>query len=174
MKKDKAEQPKQDVLEEVEANMKVDEEKIKKLEAAIKAKAEELDKKKYLIVGKETIANTIKDFIQKHASFKSTECLGIIELNKIVNEYLTGKPGVEFMIDGNVLAALNYFANTTQMTTLENAEMLFSILQSMNQALESAKEDKDQYNELQELLRCAYQGIDTDDDKEEAKDEKKK
>lgn len=154
-----------DLLDKVE--VKVDQEKIKKLEAAVKAKAEELDKKKYLIVGKEKIAAAIKTFIQKYAQFKNRECLGIIELNKVVIEYEKGKPGVEFMIDGNALAALNYFVSVTQMQTIECAELMYEILQAMNQALESAHEDQEQYNELQELLRCAYQGVDTDDKKEE-------
>lgn len=119
----------------------------------------ELDEKKYLVVGKEEAAKKIQDFICNKATAVGEECKGIVRINKIIDEYLTGKPGAEFMLNGAPLGAINYFLQKFESHCLADAEMVDSIYATLDQALASAKEDTDNYNEIDCALKQVRQQI---------------
>lgn len=123
-------------------------EKIKGLEEQQAEVVKELDAKKYLVVGKEEAARAIKDFICNKAIATGEECKGIVRLNKIIDEYLTGKPGAEFMLNSAPLGAINYFLQKFESHCLADAEMIDSLFVMLDQALGSAKEDTDNYNAI--------------------------
>lgn len=126
----------------------MDKETVEKLKNTLDEKTKELDEKFYLVPGKEDIAKKFDEFLKNDAPFAGRECVGIIELRKQINNYLTGKPGIEFMVDGTGLQALAHFLEKATGKGADDAEKMFTLFQSINQAMGTLKEDIDSYNIL--------------------------
>lgn len=159
--------------ESTEESKKINPEVIEKLKEAIEKKEVELEGKKYLIPGGKEVATLIKNFICEDAKWKFTEALGIIEVNKIIQEFLTsGKK--DFMIPPVALEATYYFLSKHEGKGLAEAETCTSLLKAINQAKARADEDKKEYEEMQFRLQSLEHGIDPDAPQEELVNETNK
>lgn len=144
---------------EKELEIKVDQEKVDQLTKLKKEKEEELNTKLYLIAGKDATADKMYDFFTNKVQFNGPECAGVIEIVKIINEYRSGKPGKEFMLNGTAIHAIYHFLSTFKGSGLKDAEDTFTLFDTMQQALGSMDEDRKAYQEIVEELQCVSQGI---------------
>lgn len=140
-------------IEELEGKAQETEKKLEELNAEKEALMKELDEKTYLVVGKEDAARAIKDFICNKAIAHGEECKGIVRINSLIQEYLEGRPGAEFMIGGAPLGAINYFLQKFESHCLADAEIVDSIYVMIDQALGSCKEDTDKYTALDNTIK---------------------
>lgn len=151
----------------VEKNGKTDDNKInheiiEKLKETIKEKEKELETKKYLIPGGKEVAENIKIFITESAKWKFTESIGIIEVNKVLTEFINDLKKKELMIPPVVLEATYYFLSKHDGTGLEEAEKFTKLLKAINQAKSRADNDKKEFEEMTFRLQSLEHGVDPD------------
>lgn len=150
---------------------KINPEVIEKLQKAIDEKITELDNKKYLIPGGDEIAKLIKQFIVKDAKWRFTECLGIIEINRAMHEFISDTTKKELMVTPLTLEALYYFMSKHEGEGLPSAEKFTSMLKSINQAKHRADEDKKEFEQMKFRMQSLQHGVDPDNPAESLKDE---
>lgn len=141
---------------------KLDHNKIKSLEDQIKDLKEKTAKKVYAVKLTSDLLVTLIDFIEKNAEWSQTECLGVIEVHKI----LTGikKEGVKdntIFMGSLPLEATHYFLSKTKGKGLKEAQSFISLFKPVSIALEEVKKDAEAIQSLEKDLVAAQQGIDT-------------
>lgn len=141
---------------------KIDPKIIEELQKKIEEKANELENKKYLIPGGVDIAKIIKSFVVKEAKWKFTECLGVVEINRSMHEFINDPAKKELMVNPLTLEALYYFMARHDGVGLPEAEKFVSLLKAINQAKHRADEDKKEFEEMQFRLQSLQHGIDPD------------
>lgn len=141
---------------------KINPEVIAKLKQAIEDKTEELENKKYLIPGGDDVAKKIQAFIVDNAKWKFTESIGVIEVNRIIKDFLADAKKKEFMIPTVALEATYYFLAKHEGVGLEEAETFTELLKAINQAKSRADQDKKDFEEMQFRLQSLEHGVDPD------------
>ncbi len=152
---------------QAETKSKINPEIIKKLKEEIAAKEDELENKKYLIPGGKDIAKAIKQFVVKNAKWKFTECLGIVEINKQMHEFINDPEAKELMVQPLVLEAFYYFLAKHEGIGHPEAEKFITLLKSINQAKSRADQDKKEIEEMRFRLQSLEHGVDPDNPEKE-------
>ncbi|MCK9575376.1 MAG: hypothetical protein WC979_00870 [Candidatus Pacearchaeota archaeon] len=133
---------------------------IEKLKIEIEEKKDELENKKYLIPGGDAIAKKIKQFIVKEAKWRFTECIGVLEVNRILHDFITDPARAELMITPVALEALYYFMSKHEGKGLPEAEAMTELIKAINQAKSRAEQDKREFEEMTFRLQSLEHGVD--------------
>lgn len=152
--------------QQAEKKSKINPEIIEKIKEEITAKEDELENKKYLIHGGKDIAKAIKQFVVKSAKWKFTECLGIVEINKQMHEFINDPEAKELMVQPLVLEAFYYFLAKHEGIGHPEAEKFITLLKSINQAKSRADQDKKELEEMRFRLQSLEHGVDPDNPQE--------
>lgn len=132
-----------------------------------KKASSELEKKKYLIdVNKDQI-KILKDFARKDAQWKFNECLGIIEINKVLDE--SEKSGKLF-VNSVAVEALYYYLSKVEGkgNYVSNAAAFPSVIEylaivkSFVKTREVIKVDQEKLKQLEFVIESRSQGIEPD------------
>jgi predicted RND superfamily exporter protein len=114
----------------------------------------ELDKKEYLIEGGKKIAETIKEFIENNAKWKFTEAIGVLEIIKKIDIFLSGKEK-EFMCGPLELEAIYYFLSKHEGVGVKGAQDFYDLLKTINQPKGRKDSDAKKY----EMLRTEIEYV---------------
>lgn len=146
--------------ETTETKSKINPEVIEKLKVSIKEKEEELETKKYLIPGGDPVAKKFKQFIVKNAKWRFTECIGVVEVNRILHEFINDPAKEELMLPPVALEALYYFMAKHEGVGLPDAEDFTALIKSINSAKARSEQDKKELEEMRFRLQSLEHGVD--------------
>ena len=140
----------------------LDHKKIKSIEDQIKDLKEKNSKKVYAVNLTAELLSTLIDFVENNSEWSQTECLGIIEIHKI----LTGikKEGVKdntIFVESLPLEATHYFLSKVRGKGLKEAQSFISLFKPVSIALEEVKKDTAAIQSLEKDLVAVQQGIET-------------
>jgi len=141
----------------------LDQEAIKITEERILDKTEEMKGKVYSVRMTGPLLERLEDFINNKVAWANKEALGVIEVNKTLEE--TRKSGIK---DGFVymeslpLQATHYFVSKTTGNGLEEAKEHVELLKVLDEALERSTEDVRQLKALENELAGLQQGLKTE------------
>lgn len=102
-----------------------------------------------------------ESFMQNEASWREKEALGVIEICKVIGELR--KDGIKnniLYMQALPLEASHYFISKQSGNGLAEAKAFIELLKPFEQALESAKSDAKEIQDLERELAAAQQGID--------------
>ncbi len=100
-------------------------------------------------------------FMQNEAQWREKEALGVIEICKVIDELK--KDGIKnniLYMQALPLEASHYFISKQSGKGLAEARSFIDLLKPFEQALESAKADAKEIQDLERELAAAQQGID--------------
>lgn len=140
----------------------LDHKKIKSIEDQIKGLKEKNSKKVYAVKLTAELLSTLIDFVENNSEWSQTECLGVIEIHKI----LTGikKEGVKdntIFMESLPLEATHYFLSKVRGKGLKEAQSFISLFKPVSIALEEVKKDTAAIQSLEKDLVAVQQGIKT-------------
>lgn len=101
------------------------------------------------------------DFMTNEAQWREKEALGVIEICKVIDELK--KDGIKnniLYMQALPLEASHYFISKQSGKGLKEAKDFIQLLKPFEQALESAKKDAKEIQDLERELAAAQQGID--------------
>lgn len=101
------------------------------------------------------------NFMQNEAQWREKEALGVIEICKVIDELK--KDGIKnniLYMQALPLEASHYFISKQSGKGLAEARSFIDLLKPFEQALESAKADAKEIQDLERELAAAQQGID--------------
>jgi hypothetical protein len=149
------------VSDEVDVISKLDQGRIENAEKTLSDAKKKLYEKVYAVKfdSKEQIEE-FKEFMKNDAAWKEKEALGIIEICKILDGLKKGdiKDNVVFL-NALPLEASHYFLSKRSGIGLEEAKKFISMIKPFEIALESAKNDAREVQNLEKELAAAQQGI---------------
>jgi hypothetical protein len=137
-----------------------------KLQGELDKLQEELDLKKYIVDGGKTIAQTFLDFIKNEAKWKFTESLGIIQVSKYLEEFLSNSKQKELMLGPLEVEAIYYFLSRSEGVGIESATKCLSMLKAINPAKAHKEEDSKKFEEINFRINSLQHGIDPEEIKE--------
>jgi hypothetical protein len=143
-------------------NPRINPEVIEKLKGEIKAKEEELETKKYLIPGGKQVAKNFKQFIAKNAKWRFTEAIGVVEVNRILIEFIENPAETELMIPAVALEAMYYFMARHEGTGLVEAKEFTDLIKAINSAKGRSEQDRKEFEEMTFRLQSLEHGVDPD------------
>lgn len=140
---------------------KLDQSRIKEAEKNLADAKKKLYEKVYAV--KFESADQIsdfKDFMKNKASWKEKEALGVIEICKILDGMKKSdmKDNIIFL-NALPLEASHYFLSKRSGSGLEEAQEFISMIKPFEIALENAKNDAREIQNLEKELAAAQQGI---------------
>lgn len=100
------------------------------------------------------------DFMKNHAAWREKEALGVIEICRVLDELKSDgiKNNILYM-QALPLEASHYFISKQSGSGLKSAKEFIDMLKPFEQALESAKADAQEIQNLETELAAAQQGI---------------
>jgi len=150
--------------ETIEVNgmeIRIDEEKVSRLQTEIEGKREELRTKVYAVSMDSNLFSEYSKFIREKAEWNSTEALGIVEINKAISR--VEKDGIKdntVYLNSLTLEASHYFISKTKGSGLEDAQDFIKIYKPIDIALNDVKDDSLKIRDLEKELTAAQQGLD--------------
>jgi hypothetical protein len=149
---------------------------IKEAEENLKALREEMATKKYPIDLKVDGMKMLLTFITDDAKWKFTECLGIIEVEREINDCIkTGK--VE--LPAVAVEAIYYYMSKVEgegknplTTSFKTLDQYINILKEITGGIELIKADGEKIREAEFILAARREGVDTDTSVTKAPNEK--
>lgn len=136
-------------------------ERIKAAEENLVSAKQKLSTKVYAVqFENDSLIDRYVDFMNEKASWREKEALGVIEICKVLDELK--KDGIKNSIlymQALPLEASHYFISKQSGNGLREAKDFISLLKPFEQALESAKQDAREIQELEKELAAAQQGI---------------
>lgn len=142
---------------------------LEKAEKDLEDLKKEIEKKKYLVDLKKEDISKLRSFIMKDAKWKFTEALGIIEVNKALDE--ASKAGKLFT-SSLAIEAIYYYMSKVEgkgMTTdsnskdaLQNLEDYIRVLKAITGCIEKIKLDTEKVRNAEFIVAARREGIDPD------------
>ena len=146
---------------------------LKEAEENLEKLRTELEGKKYSIDLKKEDIILLEKFNRLDAPWKFTECLGIVEVEKSLNEAV--KSG-KLNINAIAIEAIYYYLSkvegkgkTTNTETFKDIFDYIRVLKGITNGMESVKADTEKYRNAEFVLAARREGIDTDKSSEEEK-----
>lgn len=128
---------------------------------------DEIQKKKYLIDLKKEDITMIQKFIVNDAPWKFTECLGIIEVEKDLNDAV--KSG-KLYINGVAIEAIYYYMSKvegkgkeTDTSSFTKVEDYIRCLKGITGGLERVKADSEKVRQAEFIVAARREGIEPDE-----------
>lgn len=140
--------------------IRVDEEKVNRIQKEIEEKREELRTKIYAVSMDDKIFSEYANFIREEAEWNATESLGIIEINKAISR--VEKEGIKdntVYLNSLTLEASHYFISKNKGKGLDSAKNFIRIYKPIDIALNDVKEDSLKIRDLEKELTAAQQGL---------------
>lgn len=128
----------------------------------------ELDTKKYLIEGGKESAKKLYQFITEDATWKFTEALGIIEVEKVLIKFIQSADK-ELMLGPLEIEAIYWFLSKIEGVGFKEASRYYELLKLVNPAKARMDEARKEYETLQFKIASLEHGIDSDTIEEELK-----
>jgi hypothetical protein len=150
-------------VETIEINgseVRVDEERVARIEESLEAKKEELRNKLYAVSMNKEVYEQYANFIRNNSEWNSTEALGIVEINKALNRI--EKDGIKdnmIYLNSLTLEASHYFVSKSKGKGLEDAQNFIKIYKPLDIALGDVKKDSMEIRDLEKELAAAQQGL---------------
>jgi len=153
-------QAKEELLDNLEVQL--DENRIKELEIQIEEKSKELETKVYAVQLDEEAVGLLKDYMTNEVVWNGLECIGVVEVNRILNSEIKSSNGMIFL-KAIEIQAIHYFVSKISGKGLNEAEkykdFAKKVSKYVNESLEKTKGDGLELNSLKEKLKAAMQGI---------------
>ena len=137
-----------------------------KAENELNALREELANKKYLIDLNKSDIKLLNDFNKNDATWKFTECLGVVEIEKELKDAL--KSG-KLYIGAMPIEAIYYYLSkvegngkNTNTTTFETVDDYIRVLKAMTGGMERVKADNDKIRNQEFVVASRREGIEPD------------
>jgi hypothetical protein len=151
----------EETFENVE--VQIDEAKIKALEIEIQEKSKELETKVYAVQLDEEALTLLKDYMSNEVSWNGLECIGVVEVNRILNGEVKSANNMIFL-KAIEIQAIHYFVSKVSGKGLKDAikytDFSKKVSKHVNESLEKTKGDAMELNSLKEKLKAAMQGVD--------------
>ncbi len=150
-------------VETIEINgseVRVDEERVARIEESLEAKKEELRNKLYAVSMNKEVYEHYANFIRNNSEWNSTEALGIVEINKALSRI--EKDGIKdnmIYLNSLTLEASHYFVSKSKGKGLEDAQNFIKIYKPLDIALGDVKKDSMEIRDLEKELAAAQQGL---------------
>lgn len=146
---------------------------LKEAEENLEKLKTELEGKKYSIDLKKEDIILLEKFNRLDAPWKFTECLGIVEVEKSLNEAVkSGKLNINAIAIEAIYYYLSKVEGKGKTTNTEAFKDLFDyirVLKGITNGMESVKADTEKYRNAEFVLAARREGIDTDKSSEEEK-----
>lgn len=141
----------------------IDQEKIDNLKKNYETVALELRKKEYALEITAEQLHFLKTYMTETVSWKGKEALGVIEILKTVkrSEEEGINDGVVYFKNLEVEAS-HYFLNKYEGRGEENAELVKTLLDSLERTLSLIGEDNKELKDLELKIKAAQQGIEAE------------
>ena len=127
----------------------------------------DLNSKKYLIDLKKEDISLLDNFIRKDATWKFTECLGIIEAEK---ELTAAVKAGKLYIGAIAIEAIYYYMSkvegkgkSTDTETFKNVDDYIRTLKGLTLGMERVKADNERLRQQEFIVAARREGIDPDD-----------
>lgn len=140
---------------------------LEKAEANLEALTKELENKKYLIDLMPTDMEILRQFIVKDASWKFTEGLGIIEVEKDLKT--AGAEDGKYYLKAIPIEAIYYYmskvegsGNKVKGDSFKSLPVYLRILKGITSAIEAIKADTERKNKAEFEVAARREGIDPD------------
>lgn len=134
---------------------------------------EELDNKEYFIEGGQTMAKDLLKFIRQDAKWKFTEALGIVEVAKTLEKFIS-EDKKQFMIGPLELEAIYYFLSKHEGVGYQSAKKCVEFLRAINPAKSRKDNDSKKFEELSFKITSLEHGVDPEEAKKELQNNEKK
>ena len=139
----------------------LDQKRIEQAQKALDASREKLKTKVYAVQfdSKEHI-DAFQSFMENEAEWKEKEALGVMEICRILDDLK--KEGIKdniLYMTALPLEASHYFLSKRTGRGLSEAKSFISMLKPLEGALQLAKSDSQEYQDLEKALAAAQQGI---------------
>jgi signal transduction histidine kinase len=140
--------------------VRVDEEKVSRIQESLDTKREELRTKLYAVSMNSETFEQYADFIRNNSEWNSTEALGIIEINKALSRI--EKEGIKdnmIYLNSLTLEASHYFVSKSKGRGIGDAQNFIKIYKPLDIALGDVKNDSMEIRDLEKELAAAQQGL---------------
>jgi hypothetical protein len=142
--------------------VQIDESKIKALEIEIGEKTNELKDKVYAVQLDSDAIALLKDYLSNEVTWNGLECVGVVEINRVLNDEIKSSNGMVFF-KAIEIQAIHYFISRITGKGLKDAikytDFSKKVSKHINESLEKTKGDSMDINALKEKLKAAMQGI---------------
>ena len=139
----------------------LDQKRIEQAQKALDASREKLKTKVYAVqFDSEKDINAFHGFMEIEAEWKEKEALGVMEICRILENLK--KEGIKdniLYMTALPLEASHYFLSKRSGKGLTEAKRFISLLKPLESALQLAKSDAQEYQDLEKELAAAQQGI---------------
>lgn len=128
-------------------------------------KREEHDKRHYVIGADLKIIKKIHDFINTKAKWNYTECFGIVEIDRMLNEQIIkveSEQQKNVFINAVALEAIHYFMKKYENIGLDSAKEYLSMFEPLAEALQRAQKEYETLQNLEFELASLEHGIDVE------------
>jgi len=140
--------------------VRVDEERVSRIQKSLDNKREELRTKLYAVSMNSETFEQYADFIRNNSEWNSTEALGIIEINKALARI--EKEGIKdnmIYLNSLTLEASHYFVSKSKGRGIGDAQNFIKIYKPLDIALGDVKNDSMEIRDLEKELAAAQQGL---------------